>query len=217
MITNTGNVSLRFAANSLTDDKEGVIPHAAFTLLPGESQTLTQHGFVTTVGVYTNIGSIPAIPVRAAARDARPAAVHAAAATDDHAHESEPLRRRVGLIIVLKKYTNGYDADTITGPYLSVGSVVTWTYVITNIGNVTLTNVTLTDDKPGGVVCPVTTLAPNAMTTCTTTGIAAGQYTNTAIVTGTNSLTPTQKALPRIPATTSGRTGCGAEEVHQRL
>ncbi|MFN8489128.1 MAG: hypothetical protein U0350_16190 [Caldilineaceae bacterium] len=24
---------------------------------------MTQHGFATTVGVYTNIGSIPAIPV----------------------------------------------------------------------------------------------------------------------------------------------------------
>ncbi|MFN8489137.1 MAG: hypothetical protein U0350_16240 [Caldilineaceae bacterium] len=29
VITNNCNVLLRFAANSLTDDKEGVIPHAA--------------------------------------------------------------------------------------------------------------------------------------------------------------------------------------------
>ncbi|MFN8489127.1 MAG: hypothetical protein U0350_16185 [Caldilineaceae bacterium] len=73
--------------------------------------------------------------------------------------------------------------------------------MITNIGNVTLTNVTLTDDKLGGVTCPVTTLAPNATTTCTTTGIAGvGQYTNTALVTGTNSLTPTQKVTAPNPS-----------------
>ncbi|MFN8489136.1 MAG: hypothetical protein U0350_16235 [Caldilineaceae bacterium] len=91
-------------------------------------------------------------------------------------------------------------------------AVVTWTYVITNIGNVTLTlNVTLTDDKSRRPA-PVDSLAPNATTTCTTTGIAGGaQYTNTAIVTGTNSLTPTQKVTKtRIPATTMAhnRTSC---------
>ncbi|MFN8489134.1 MAG: SdrD B-like domain-containing protein [Caldilineaceae bacterium] len=203
VITNTGNVTMSFAANSLHDDKEGVIPHAAFLLLPGESQTLTQHGFVTTVGVYTNIGSIPAIPVVPPSTPpdlptfppSNPPSTPITPTNPSHYDAvSAPA-------IVLRKYTNGYDADTITGPYLPTGSVVTWTYVITNIGNVTLTNVTLTDDKLGGVVCPVTTLAPNATTTCTTTGIAGvGQYTNTAIVTGTNSLTPTQKVTKTNPS-----------------
>lgn len=32
--------------------------------------------------------------------------------------------------IDLVKYTNGYDADAVTGPFIPVGSAVTWTYVV---------------------------------------------------------------------------------------
>src|SRR5439155_17894945 len=62
MITNTGNISLTFTANSLKDDKEGVIPHAAFTLQPGQATTLTQQGFATTLGQYTNTATIVVPP-----------------------------------------------------------------------------------------------------------------------------------------------------------
>ena len=41
--------------------------------------------------------------------------------------------------IVIEKATNGEDADTPTGPMVEVGDPVTWTYVVTNTGNVTLT------------------------------------------------------------------------------
>ncbi len=94
--------------------------------------------------------------------------------------------------IVVKKYTNGFDADLITGPFVPVGSTVTWTYVITNSGNQTLTQVTLNDDKLPGTVTAclpqagLSALTPGAAITCTATGIAvAGQYTNLATVTGT--------------------------------
>ncbi|NJM42702.1 MAG: hypothetical protein HC853_19180, partial [Anaerolineae bacterium] len=88
--------------------------------------------------------------------------------------------------IGVRKYTNGFDADAVSGPYLRVGQVVTWTYVITNSGNVTLTSIGLSDDRQGSVTCPQTQLAPGAGMTCLLTGVAtAGQYTNTAVVTGT--------------------------------
>ncbi len=91
----------------------------------------------------------------------------------------------------LKKYTNGFDADTLPGPTIGYGSVVTWTYVFTNTGNVPLSNITLNDDKEGAVTTcePANlpaTLAVGASMTCVKTGIALlGQYTNTAVVTGT--------------------------------
>jgi hypothetical protein len=89
--------------------------------------------------------------------------------------------------IKLTKYTNGQDADTPTGPVVAVGSTVTWTYRITNTGNVTLTSLTLTDDKVGGITCPVTLLAPGATTLCTKTGTAVmANTTGTPTGTGTD-------------------------------
>jgi hypothetical protein len=59
--------------------------------------------------------------------------------------------------------------------------------VVTNTGDVELTNVTVTDDIIGGITCPATTLAANGGTmTCTANGTATiGQYANNSDVVGT--------------------------------
>ncbi|MDF1514184.1 MAG: hypothetical protein P1S60_10285, partial [Anaerolineae bacterium] len=88
--------------------------------------------------------------------------------------------------IDLEKHTQGQDADTSTGPLVLAGETLTWTYWITNTGNVTLTNLTITDDKLGEIPCGLAPLAPSISALCEVTGIAtAGQYTNTATVIGT--------------------------------
>ncbi|EHP85170.1 conserved repeat domain protein, partial [Geobacter metallireducens RCH3] len=87
--------------------------------------------------------------------------------------------------IKIIKYTNGDDADLPTGPMIPVGGLVTWTYVVTNTGNVDLANVVVTDDKLGAI-CTIGPLATGASQTCTKTGTAVmGQYANTGTVTGT--------------------------------
>jgi hypothetical protein len=87
--------------------------------------------------------------------------------------------------ISIVKKTNGTNNDTGTGPNVTVGSTVTWTYIVTNTGNVTLTNVAVTDDKVGAI-CTIGTLAAGASSTCSKTGTAiAGQYVNIGTVTGT--------------------------------
>jgi uncharacterized repeat protein (TIGR01451 family) len=53
--------------------------------------------------------------------------------------------------IDIEKATNGVDADTPTGPELVPGDDVTWTYVVTNVGDVPLESVVLTDDMLGTV------------------------------------------------------------------
>ncbi|CAG0950557.1 hypothetical protein METP2_00183 [Methanosarcinales archaeon] len=89
--------------------------------------------------------------------------------------------------ITIKKYTNGSDADTAPGPYLTTGNPVIWTYIVTNIGNVDLTNVIVTDDKGVTVTCPKTALAVGESMTCTASGTAAaGQYENIGTANGTN-------------------------------
>jgi hypothetical protein len=49
------------------------------------------------------------------------------------------------------KFTNGKDANDPPGPLIRIGTTVTWTYVVTNPGNVPLHNVVVTDDQQGTV------------------------------------------------------------------
>jgi len=71
-------------------------------------------------------------------------------------------RRQWGIpgIAVVKK-TNDVDAEFPPGPYLVVGTPVTWTYEVSNTGTVTLENVTVTDDRGVSVSCPPDTLGPD--------------------------------------------------------
>ena len=79
--------------------------------------------------------------------------------------------------ISLVKLTNSTNNDTAPGLFVATGSTVTWSYIVTNTGNVTLTGVTVTDDKGVTVSCPKTTLTAGESMTCTGSGTAvAGQY-----------------------------------------
>lgn len=96
-------------------------------------------------------------------------------------------------VLTIEKATNGQDADTPTGPYIRVGDPVTWIYVVGNTGQVTATNVTVTDNIAG--VTPVYVsgdtgddgqLVPGEVWTFQATGTAiAGQYSNIGTVQGT--------------------------------
>jgi LPXTG-site transpeptidase (sortase) family protein len=86
--------------------------------------------------------------------------------------------------IDIEKLTNGENADVPPGPTVMIGDPVAWTYVVTNTGNVALTNVTVTDDQGVTVTCPQTTLAVAESMTCTASGTAQlGQYANIGTVT----------------------------------
>ena len=87
--------------------------------------------------------------------------------------------------IDLTKFVNDDDANSPTGPEVSVGSTVTFKFVVKNTGNVTLAPVTVTDDVYGAI-CTIASLAPSASQTCEKTATAgAGQHTNTGTATGT--------------------------------
>lgn len=91
---------------------------------------------------------------------------------------------------------------------LTIGSVITYSFVVTNTGNLTLTNVTITDPLVGlsPITCPGTTLAPSEVMTCTATytvtpaDVDAGIVQNAATVTGTP---PPGIAPPTSTSTTS--------------
>lgn len=89
--------------------------------------------------------------------------------------------------VSLVKSTNGADANDAPGPYVRVGSAVDWAYEVTNTGDVSLSNLVVTDDQGVAVTCPATTLAVGAGMSCTGSGTATiGQYANVGTVTGTS-------------------------------
>jgi hypothetical protein len=167
VVTNTGDVALTGVHVS---DSSGLILSCPKTVLqPAESMTCTaagiaQSGQFSSVGAATGTGSC-----------------------GDQVSDDDPVyyfgNQNPGLRIV--KLTNGQDANAAPGPSIPVGSPITWEYQVTNTGNVTLSNLNVTDDKGVAVTCPKTTLVPSESMTCTGHGVAqACQYTNVGTVTG---------------------------------
>ncbi|WP_198551492.1 MULTISPECIES: Ig-like domain-containing protein [unclassified Stenotrophomonas] len=89
----------------------------------------------------------------------------------------------------------------------AVGSTIAYTFVVTNTGNVTLSGIAVVDAKLSvAPVCPVTTLAPGAATTCTgrytlvQADLDAGRVVNAAHAEGTPPATPSNPNPPRVPS-----------------
>ena len=92
----------------------------------------------------------------------------------------------VGPAVDIEKYTNGDDADSGSGPTITVGNQVTWTYVVTNTGTVPLSAVSVQDTKEGAISCPKTSLVAGESMTCSKSSVAVlGQYENEGSVTAT--------------------------------
>ena len=142
----------------------------SLVLAPGETLNCTASG-TSAAGPYENRGTVSATG---------PSGLEATDADASHYYGANP-----GLEIT--KSTNGEDAPTVPGPMLRVGDAVTWTYVVTNVGNEDAFGVTVTDDDPAVTVsCPSDLLAPGDSMECAATGTAvAGQYQNIGTVTAT--------------------------------
>ena len=145
---------------------------------PGETWVFTATG-TAVAGQYNNIGTATGLTPPA------PWRMPSSASEGDSYFGVQP-----GIQIV--KLTNGSDNNTAPGVQVVVGSTVTWTYDVSNSGNVALTNVTVTDSDPS--VHPVYQsgdtngdgkLDTNETWVYTATGTAiAGQYANTGTATG---------------------------------
>jgi hypothetical protein len=168
LVANTGNVPLTDIVVTDSDPAVQVTCPPRDVLLPGTFM-LCRAIATADVDEYENMGTVTAnsisgVPVE----DGDP---------------SHYFGTQTG--IDLEKATNGEDADTPPGPDIGVGDPVTWTYVVTNTSNVTITSIQVTDDQLGPITCPQSELAVGESMTCTATGVAEpGQYSNTAQVIG---------------------------------
>jgi hypothetical protein len=87
--------------------------------------------------------------------------------------------------------------------YSRHGQPITYTYRVTNTGNLRLTDVTVTDTRFGALPCPRRSLAPGASMTCTSVhlisaaDLSAGSIPNTATAA---SRQPNGQRVPSLPA-----------------
>jgi uncharacterized repeat protein (TIGR01451 family) len=134
-VTNNGSLDLNNV--QVTDNVLGAITNITdrgdgdTVLEPNEIWRYTATGTAQT-GAYENLGSVSAI------------------AENQQTVTDQDFSHYVGISagIQVKKFVNGFDADTSgSGPNIIQGNLVTFTYVVTNTGNVALSNVVLSDDN----------------------------------------------------------------------
>ena len=175
VVTNTGNVTLTGVA--VNDPLLGSTPPAGCswaTLAAGALVSCTATYSVTQAdldkGSVTNAATVAGNPPTGGPTDG----------TDT---VTTPATQEPSLTILKT-------ADAPKMP--AVGQPINYTFLVTNNGNVTVDNVTVTDPKAGLTLtgCSLGTLAPGDSTTCTGTytvtqpDVDAGSITNTASVTG---------------------------------
>ncbi|MEV7777631.1 Ig-like domain-containing protein [Kitasatospora sp. NPDC088351] len=184
LVTNTGNVALTGVEVTETAfSGTGTAPTATCpqtTLAPGASTTCTATYTVTQAdvdsGTITNTAIATGTPPSGAPVTSPPS-------------NAEVTAVRTPMLTIAKSVT----PTTVS----AAGQTVTYSFLVTNTGNVALTGVEVTETAFSGTgtaptaTCPQTTLAPGASTTCTATytvtraDISAGTILNTAIATGT--------------------------------
>ncbi len=170
VVTNTGNVPLTDV--QVTDDQGVEVSCPKSQLAVDESMTCSGTG-IAVEGQYQNLGT---------ATGTLPSGGEVSHSDPSHYFGFEEYSA-----IDIEKATNGDDADSPQGPTILAGDPVQWTYVVTNTGNVPLSNIHVTDNQGVGVSCPRSQLAVDESMTCTGTGIAVeGQYQNLGTATGTS-------------------------------
>ena len=183
VITNTGNITLENA--NITDAHNGsgtlsAITPANATIAPLASQTFTATYIVVQADVdaqapFTNLATAHATPKRGTI-------------TEPTAGASVDVTAALPSLSMAK--------SSPTGPYSTVGDILTYSYLVTNTGNVSLTSLSIADDivdgAGGSVSCPAlpaTGIAPLATHTCSATyavtqaDIDGGSVVNTATAT----------------------------------
>lgn len=184
-VRNTGNVTLTDV--TVSDPRAENISCPRTTLAPGETMTCTANRTVSQADIdrgadLTNIASVTGTPPGDGAEPIEPTSSNQVAVEVEQNPDFTVTK------------TAGTPADTNdNGLVGDAGDQITYKFTVRNTGNVTLNNVTISDDKLGvsDVQCS-DSLAPSASTNCpdqvytiTADDAAAGTVSNTATVSAT--------------------------------
>ena len=184
VVSNTGTVPLEEV--SVVDDQGVTVTFQSGDtnndgLLDVDETWVYTGSTVVTAGQYTNIATAEG--------------TDSTGQIPDPVNDTDPSNHfGVALGLDIEKSTNGDDADVAPGPSVLVGDVVDFEYVVTNTGNVPVSNVVVVDDQ--GVIVTFQSGDTNndglldLDETWIYTGstiATAGQYTNIGTVTGNDS------------------------------
>lgn len=205
LIVNTGNVNLaQVAVVEGAFTGSGTIPgvtcpDVSVQLLPGQSRVCSSSYVITDADVRQ--GSIS----NTATATGEPGGVLGTATSDPSTAEvqlgSAPGTGALGL--TKSAEPDDVNANGVTDP----GDTVRWTLVVTNIGDVDLTGITVDDPTAGAISCRSQSVAVGASVTCTSASIVItqadadrGVITNTAVAHGVD---PSGAAIASPSATAS--------------
>ncbi len=215
VVTNTGNVTLNPV--TVSDPMLGTVTCPAGPLAPGATVTCSTVVYTVTqadvdAGVVNNTATVSGTPPSGPA----------VTGDDD---TSTPIARTPSVALD-KSAGSLIDVDG-NGP--DAGDTITYSFVVTNTGNVTLNPVTVSDPMLGTVTCPAGPLAPGATVTCSTVvytvtqaDVDAGRVDNVATATGVPPSGPavtgtddTTTPLPPAPALTLDKTAAGVFDANE--
>lgn len=184
VVTNTGNTPID--ALTVTDNRIAAVVCPVTTLAVGATTTCTGDYTITQAdidaGTVTNLMSATGTPP---------------------AGTLGPITDTVTIAATPATPALTLDKSSTTATYASVGEVVSYNYLVTNTGNVTISALVVTDNRIATVTCPATTLAPGANTTCTGSYTIAQPDMDAGLVTNNASATGTPARGTLAPATDS--------------
>ena len=231
VVTNTGNVTVtNITVTDTNADAGSISPATIATLAQGQSVTVTATHTITQAdlnsGFVRNLASVTGEdPTGGPVTDESEDPTNPSQPGDNGYDSGCPkctvttLPQNPAIALVKTAVFNDTNADT----FAQVGETITYTFTVTNTGNVTVNGLVINDALLGVTNLAVTpaTLAPGAIGTATATytltqsDINNGQITNTAIASGTSPQgnpvqdtsgtsttndTPTVTTLPQNPA-----------------
>jgi uncharacterized repeat protein (TIGR01451 family) len=218
-VTNTGALPLQEIA--VSDPKVGAVTRPSSMLDAGDSMVCTAAPYTVTPDDVAK-GSVDNTATDSGVVEPGYAQVTAHSSTSTPTQAPDPA-------LSIAKVANASGGDDVKP---STGETISYSYVVTNIGNVTLSTVNVVDPTAGVVVCPMTTLAPDEAETCTAASpysvtlanVIDGYVTDTASAFGTppNSTTPVNSSStvtvefdPPDPQVTLAKTGTVSPSADQ--
>ncbi len=192
IVTNNGNVTVTNIV--ITDPLTGLVLSGGpiAELAPGETDSTTYTGEYTITQDDIDAGSVMN---QALATGQDPNGDDVEDESDDDSPIEDdttitPLPQGASIALIKTGMFNDEDGDG----FAQVGETITYTFIVTNTGNVTITNITLEDPLPGLEVTggPIAELLPGEVDSTTFTGVYViteadllnGEVVNQAIATG---------------------------------